>query len=591
MSGPDLGVFWSENTKRIGEALPQGIEALAGVLQTGADRFEFAQEVAGKSVHWKMADGRAALAFCIVPDPRDLDAVLEVYEHAQELQPALVAVFVHQWTDGEGNWDAFAIGPRRAMQHCDRIDGSDTVQQRDPELREDIYTLFACDGAFPEPGRAEWAQLLAGPVEGVTDQLGVLAGRHECTQTVSDSMVQWADADGQLQAHFFILPDPGQIEAYIAMYRQIRTTGCPVSFVFVQRDEFRVYDIFRLSARSYLEHHNQAKGIIRARSAASSEAKVLEGLRWTPRWASHVGCIKGCLNYLGIEVSDAWLFGATGHAFVLNIADGLCPSGPTDWNTEQFLKLGRNIGYVVEGIDEWRPKKDDSLAQTQQEAWNYVRNCIDEGTPCYGWELVHPDYFVIYGHDKDGYYVSGPGCDEGTGPIPWQKLGTSEIGMVLVSSVRPAEPADVRKTVRDALDYALDLGHNRRKWTDGAGGLDGYATWIATMEAGKAGRFGLGYNAVVWAESRRFAVEFLQEAQQRLGAELHPLFDRAIAHYKSVARNLKTVSETYPFNDGKDKLVPADEHARTAIDALKQAHEAEAAGLEVLSELVAKLDG
>ena len=49
--------------------------------------------------------------------------------------------------------------------------------------------------------------------------------------------------------------------------------------------------------------------------------KKLEHLRWKPHWVTHLGCIKGCLNYLGIEVSDAWLYGGTGHAFVINICD------------------------------------------------------------------------------------------------------------------------------------------------------------------------------------------------------------------------------------------------------------------------------
>jgi len=34
---------------------------------------------------------------------------------------------------------------------------------------------------------------------------------------------------------------------------------CPVTFVFVERDEPGVYDAFRLSAVSYLEHHNQVR--------------------------------------------------------------------------------------------------------------------------------------------------------------------------------------------------------------------------------------------------------------------------------------------------------------------------------------------
>jgi len=183
----------------------------------------------------------------------------------------------------------------------------------------------------------------------------------------------------------------------------------------------------------------------------------------------------------------------------------------------------------------------------------------------------------------------GPGCDEGKGPVPRQYLGRSEIGVVLVSSLRPTAPADDRKTVREALTYALELGHNRRKWTDHTGGLKGYDTWIRAMETGIAGRFGLGYNAAVWAESRRFAVQFLKEAQERLDNVLTPLFTAALGHYETVAQNLKAVSDKYPFKECEDERTPVDEYSREAVEALKRARDAEVAGLNVLAELINRL--
>ncbi len=587
MSGPDLGAFWSEYKERIGEMLPQGVSALAEVLQEGAARFDFTQEVAGRYVHWKMPDGRVTLAFCIVPDPRDLHVVADVYAHAAQLQPALVGVFVHQWTDGTGNWDAFAIGPRCAMRHCDRVSGSDVVEERGPQLREDIYTLFSCDREFPQPGREVWADLLAGPRDEIDRQLGMLAETRDCHQVVENDLVRWVGSDGQIEAQFFILPDPGHTDAFVSMYKQIREAGCPVSFVFLKSDELRCYDIFRLSARSYLEHHNQVKGRLHLRTKGGE--KTLENLRWVPHWASHVGCLQGCLNYLGIETSEAWLYGATGHAFVLNVSPGLCPSGPTDWDTSRFLELGRNLGYEVTGVDHWCPKQDDALTEAQREAWDHVRNSIDEGLPCYGWELDVPEYYVIYGYDETGYYISGAGCDSGAGPVSWQNSGTSEIGVILVSSVRRIEPADVRQTVRQALSYAVDIGRNRCEWTDRTGGLAGYDLWIETMEQGKADRFGLGYNAAVWAESRQFAVEFLREAKQRLGRDSGLLFDRSLAQYETVAQGLRAVSEAYPFTQQCADAVKVDSHAQTALEALKQARDAEATGLDVLEELAARL--
>ncbi len=48
-------------------------------------------------------------------------------------------------------------------------------------------------------------------------------------------------------------------------------------------------------------------------------SKILENFRWRPMNVTHLGCIKGCLNYLDLDVTDAWLFGATGHAFIMNM--------------------------------------------------------------------------------------------------------------------------------------------------------------------------------------------------------------------------------------------------------------------------------
>lgn len=49
--------------------------------------------------------------------------------------------------------------------------------------------------------------------------------------------------------------------------------------------------------------------------------KRLDNLSWRPRWISHLGSIKGCLEYLNLDISDGWLYGGTGHAFVLNLHD------------------------------------------------------------------------------------------------------------------------------------------------------------------------------------------------------------------------------------------------------------------------------
>lgn len=91
-----------------------------------------------------------------------------------------------------------------------------------------------------------------------------------------------------------------------------------------------------------------------------SNQKKLNNLKFVPRATSHMGALEGCLNYLGIDVSPGWLYGSTGHAFVMGIGTDLCGSGPHCWNWGTVNKLGKNIGYKTENIYTNKSKDDFS---------------------------------------------------------------------------------------------------------------------------------------------------------------------------------------------------------------------------------------
>jgi len=44
----------------------------------------------------------------------------------------------------------------------------------------------------------------------------------------------------------------------------------------------------------------------------------LKGLRIQQRSVERLDCIKGCLDYLGRDISFPWLYGGTGHAFIVS---------------------------------------------------------------------------------------------------------------------------------------------------------------------------------------------------------------------------------------------------------------------------------
>ncbi len=100
---------------------------------------------------------------------------------------------------------------------------------------------------------------------------------------------------------------------------------------------------------------------------------------------------------------------------------------------------------------------------------------------------------------------------------------------------------------------------------------------------------GIGYSAEVWKECRKFAVGFLEEAKERLSGNVSELFDDGIKHYQVVADRLTEVAELYPFNEQAKNDVKMDKNSQDAILLLKDAQQAEAAGLEILEKIVVQL--
>lgn len=318
--------------------------------------------------------------------------------------------------------------------------------------------------------------------------------------------------------------------------------------------------------------------------------KKLTHLTWSPKWVSHLGCVKGCLDYLGIAMTDAWLYGGTGHAFIINISEDACPSGPTAWRTMMLFQQGPYLGYEIEGI--FGSKHHQSLADLQSEAWEFAQKSIDAGKPVYAWEVDIPEFYVIYGYDEVGYYYSGPGADEGKGPKPWEELGDTNIGIIELYHLKPVAAKAPEVVVKSAFEKVLTLASNPTDWIFEKydSGLQGFDTWIKGLESGKANRFGMGYNAAVWNECRHFAVAFLQEAGHRLGKNTSSLFDEATASYQLVADRLSKVSEAYPWTpEGGPKTIPVDDQCLRAAGWLKEAREAEAAGLAILERIVAEI--
>jgi hypothetical protein len=121
-------------------------------------------------------------------------------------------------------------------------------------------------------------------------------------------------------------------------------------------------------------------------------------------------------------------------------------------------------------------------------------------------------------------------------------------------------------------------------------GLRAYDTWIAALRDPDVNPHGASFNVQYWAECRRLAVGFLEEARERLDdPELAPLFDEALGHYRTVSEHLDAVAEALPMDNQWGPRLKDEELVDGLIEDLRAARAAEAEGLEVLRRIAAAL--
>lgn len=234
-------------------------------------------------------------------------------------------------------------------------------------------------------------------------------------------------------------------------------------------------------------------------------------------------------------------------------------------------------------------KTNPDFSEKQEVAWNAARRAIDEGIPCYGWEMEQPEYYVVTGYDDTGYYYNGPGIESVAGPKSWRELGGSDIGIIEMYGLTEGQPADDVTTVREALAFALKHARSPGEWVYQGyrSGLAGWDLWIETVEKGEASGLGMSYNAAVWAECRALGLKFLDEARQRFDESLAPVFEEAIENYFPVVDGLSGMVELFPLP--QDMGLVTDIRRDKALTCLASAREAEEKALDSLERIISAL--
>ncbi len=270
---------------------------------------------------------------------------------------------------------------------------------------------------------------------------------------------------------------------------------------------------------------------------------------------SLMGVVKGVLDYLGIVISEPAVFGMTGHAFLINIHDVLCSSGPYCWKHDGMARLMQNLGITMEDMGFYQP---DNPIEDRMQVETLIRTSMDKGKIC---SVLNMDHQLVYACDDTHFKlcVPWPECAENTPETltfgTWKEFGDDFHCQFFAFCKTGVLNYD--KAVRESLAYALEMLKNPDTYSAEpyAMGLKAYDQWCNALKEGHGNNNGNLWNATVWSECRTMAAKYMDEISNRYGQDIAYLSQQMSAAYWVIAQNLDFAGDTkLPVNRRIDLL-------------------------------------
>lgn len=274
----------------------------------------------------------------------------------------------------------------------------------------------------------------------------------------------------------------------------------------------------------------------------------LKSLKQSPLNTTRLGVLHGVAAYYGLDLSDATLFGATGHAFIINVSDDICPSGPYVWDATDYVRLARNIGIEITDLGFFGP---DSSTEARADAEQRLRDALDAGIPC---SMLNLEHQLITGYDDTGFETEAPWPAKPDFPPKRLTFGSwAELGdevHVNFYTYRLIEASDWATMVRESLRYASALGTDPARESPGPAAWD---NWLAGIDEHGA-EHGNWWNATVWGECRAHAARYLSEIAERV-PDAADTGQQLVEAYSELADGLEQAASTDMPSPKKKELI------------------------------------
>lgn len=211
--------------------------------------------------------------------------------------------------------------------------------------------------------------------------------------------------------------------------------------------------------------------------------------------------------YHNDQMSDAMLFGLSGHAFEVNITRTLGPCAPYNFDMKQFDQLVKNnIGLSI--FDNSSVVTKDTQEEVKINASNKIKEYLDNNNLVL---LSSYEFQVISSYDDTLLYTT----------IPWDapsvtsalKVDTFEgmLDFFTFSKISKTEKQPLKEGVIQSLEYAIHTYEESYSTPDSAMGAKAYEFWLEQINEENAIGHGNWWTSNVWSESRNMASLYMHE--------------------------------------------------------------------------------
>ncbi|HLN64373.1 MAG TPA: hypothetical protein VK464_22870 [Symbiobacteriaceae bacterium] len=314
-------------------------------------------------------------------------------------------------------------------------------------------------------------------------------------------------------------------------------------------------------------------------------SKLLTGVQFRPHRVALIGALGGLLAYAGRDLPQAYVMGATGHAFRLTLDLVISPSAPVELNFHDVFPLWENLGAWFKRTGA-RPN-DENFAAVRADVLQRIRDSVDRGRPAMAYDLMGlPEYGLVVGYDEDRLAcltLNNPDEPEWMAVSTWPPQEHAQFTRADVIELLDVAPAfDRRRTEVASLRFAVEHfwePPSRDMWLQH--GLKAYEFWISILTSplplhGVQPGMGHSYNLLVLQRARRDAAVYLAELGARYPEA--PSLQTAAQRYAEVAALLEeATTRILPFPGAN--LAEA-ETKKALADCLRRAMATERQGVD-----------